>query len=976
MRRTYGYHGQSLGRSSRRSDKREAESPPLGISKRQRQEAERKRHEAERHRASKKPRPRPKSATTTKHPKRQKPSKEELGRRRQQQGFQSVDDKRWALEHQQRDELLRKHAREVAEKRKAAAVPQGMPALEDPRLGGRDRPIDVSGSPVQQVEVGPPPLERVQRPVVEQIVEPQMPAVRPGMREAPIDVSGDDPRQTIDLTAEDIPRGMPPLEGGGGEQKVKKQEPLRASFQSPVPQPQMQHADLPDPQMPAVQPGMRQDPFDLTQEELGARQNPIDVSGEDPKKQKVKFKADIPALEPGSRVPSPVMIRDVEPPHAPGMRKNPIDISKERVPKRRREGEGDHGGEVKRTMREADANPRYLELQRQHEAMVEQDRRIKQSQVEMSQVVDDIPDVQMPSRPVSAIDSELMKLANRLGEAEFPMSGGGGIGGDTNAFGMPPPPVPVGGEGGIEAVENPPNVPPGLPGLEPGVAQPVQQPTRPPVVHRNTPILDLEAVSNLQRPPNMPNLEPGGPTVDLTAQTQQPGVPAAPPRVPVGRSGTPILDLDALSNLQRPAGMPSLEQGGPTVDLTTNAPVDIKKFKPDVKPPIKAPTPPPPKQPTPPPPQMPAYIPPKQDPKVPKNPQIPKLDPKKPKLDPRKPKLDPEKPKFDPKPDKSKWRSATPFEVKPQSPKPKPPPIPVEEPKKFKPEERKPEPVWRVPTPVEERPIMPHLEPGPLPPGSPFEWPRKPQPGSPFEWPKKLRPLPRRPSRQRVKPPPLEPGSPMSDITEGPFRPITPKSDVSMYPVPSAINVPRKLAVAPPGSIKSIMKPPRDRDAAAGVGVGQTVGGTSTNVTLAGLGGGGRGGGGASASASSGGSGARDSAYMPALIAALSKKNETGKTATKKRQSGITAAKKRYTDKRKLKMSELRALKSKRIREHAAKTKKMPKAERDKARREFKKKVNDQFKEVSKRFPTARGLKDLQSVRALIDKIERVRLPS
>merc|ERR1712098_523117 len=48
----------------------------------------------------------------------------------------------------------------------------------------------------------------------------------------------------------------------------------------------------------------------------------------------------------------------------------------------------------------------------------------------------------------------------------------------------------------------------------------------------------------------------------------------------------------------------------------------------------------------------------------------------------------------------------------------------------------------------------------------------------------------------------------------------------------------------------------------------------------------------------------------------------------KKKQSGITAAKKRYTDKRKVKLGELRALKSKRIREHTAKTKKLPKAQR------------------------------------------------
>ena len=100
------------------------------------------------------------------------------------------------------------------------------------------------------------------------------------------------------------------------------------------------------------------------------------------------------------------------------------------------------------------------------------------------------------------------------------------------------------------------------------------------------------------------------------------------------------------------------------------------------------------------------------------------------------------------------------------------------------------------------------------------------------------------------------------------------------------------------------------------------------------------------------------------------------KTKSKKKQSGITAAKKRYTDKRKVKLGELRALKSKRLREHKAKTKKLPKAERDKARKEYKAKVDAQFKEVTKRFPTARGLKDAKTVRDLIGKLERVRLPS
>ena len=94
----------------------------------------------------------------------------------------------------------------------------------------------------------------------------------------------------------------------------------------------------------------------------------------------------------------------------------------------------------------------------------------------------------------------------------------------------------------------------------------------------------------------------------------------------------------------------------------------------------------------------------------------------------------------------------------------------------------------------------------------------------------------------------------------------------------------------------------------------------------------------------------------------------------RKAQSGITKAKKRYTDKRKVKLAELRSLKSKRIREFAAKTKGMPKAQRDKARKAFKAKANAQYNEVAKRFPTARGLRDAATVRELIAKREKTRM--
>ena len=133
------------------------------------------------------------------------------------------------------------------------------------------------------------------------------------------------------------------------------------------------------------------------------------------------------------------------------------------------------------------------------------------------------------------------------------------------------------------------------------------------------------------------------------------------------------------------------------------------------------------------------------------------------------------------------------------------------------------------------------------------------------------------------------------------------------------------------------------------------------------------GGGAAAASSSSGAAGAgggqRGARQAPTIIVAKAGKG-------RKRQSGITAAKRRYTDKRKVKLGEMRALKSKRLREHKAKTKSLPKAERDKQRRDFKAKVSAQYKEVSKRFPPARGLKDLKTVRDLISRIERVRMAS
>ena len=96
---------------------------------------------------------------------------------------------------------------------------------------------------------------------------------------------------------------------------------------------------------------------------------------------------------------------------------------------------------------------------------------------------------------------------------------------------------------------------------------------------------------------------------------------------------------------------------------------------------------------------------------------------------------------------------------------------------------------------------------------------------------------------------------------------------------------------------------------------------------------------------------------------------KAGGTGTK----GITQARRAYTDKRKMKMAELRSLKSKRIREFNTKTKRMPKAERDKARRAFKAKVEAQFKEAQKQFPTARGMKTVGALRELTRRISAMK---
>ena len=98
------------------------------------------------------------------------------------------------------------------------------------------------------------------------------------------------------------------------------------------------------------------------------------------------------------------------------------------------------------------------------------------------------------------------------------------------------------------------------------------------------------------------------------------------------------------------------------------------------------------------------------------------------------------------------------------------------------------------------------------------------------------------------------------------------------------------------------------------------------------------------------------------------------KAKPKARKSGISAARKRYTDARKTKLASLRAHRDKLVREHKAKTKKMPKKERDALRREFRKKVDSQYKEQVKKFPTARGMNDPRTVLGLIKRLESARI--
>ena len=111
----------------------------------------------------------------------------------------------------------------------------------------------------------------------------------------------------------------------------------------------------------------------------------------------------------------------------------------------------------------------------------------------------------------------------------------------------------------------------------------------------------------------------------------------------------------------------------------------------------------------------------------------------------------------------------------------------------------------------------------------------------------------------------------------------------------------------------------------------------------------------------------------PIIIAPAVKKKPAAKKGAKRKQTGVTQARKQYTTKRKQKMAQLRIAKARKIKEFNSKTKRMPKAQRDKARREFKARVNKQMASITSKFPTARGITDIGKLNQLIRQADSIR---
>ena len=179
---------------------------------------------------------------------------------------------------------------------------------------------------------------------------------------------------------------------------------------------------------------------------------------------------------------------------------------------------------------------------------------------------------------------------------------------------------------------------------------------------------------------------------------------------------------------------------------------------------------------------------------------------------------------------------------------------------------------------------------------------------------------------------------------------------------PAAVRAAPAAPTAPPAPRAPAPRAPAP--AAAPIIVQGSGGGGSSS-------GGAAGGSGAGGAGGAGGGGRQD---LSAVVEAVKKIVKDSKAAPKKKgkvatEKGITQARRAYTDKRKTKIAELRSLKSKRIREFNAKTKKLEKTERSKQRAAYKKKVEAQFKEMQQRFPTARGLKTVAVIRELLRKL-------
>jgi len=198
------------------------------------------------------------------------------------------------------------------------------------------------------------------------------------------------------------------------------------------------------------------------------------------------------------------------------------------------------------------------------------------------------------------------------------------------------------------------------------------------------------------------------------------------------------------------------------------------------------------------------------------------------------------------------------------------------------------------------------------------------------------------------------PGIPGFPGQRGPAGPQGPQGPPGQAPPPAR-------PAAPPGAGPA-------RRVTYDQGVVRVPGGPTVVMQGHAAGGGGSSAGGSGAGGAAGGAATAAGARAVPVPVKVAKKK-----AKKKAQTGITGAKKRYTAARKAKMSELRGMKSKKIREFNAKTKSMPKAARDKARREFKKKVNTQFKQITAKFPTARGIGDVGSLQRLIKQLGAVR---